>query len=188
MLRRRTEVENPPEPLPEDHPSGKGRPTPKRSQAQSNRKRRAVTPRDRKEAVRQQRERMREERARAREGMLSGDERFLAARDRGPVRRFTRDYVDARRSAGELFLPGLVVVLLLSTIPALRATASTAELLIFLLLIVDTAVLLVRLRGQLAKRFPGQSRSGTGFYAFMRSMMLRRWRAPQPRVRPGTKL
>ena len=188
MLRRKTEAVTEPAPLPEDHPQGKGRPTPKRRDAESNRRRRATVPQDRKEAVRQARERAREERLRAREGMLAGDERFLSARDRGPVRRFTRDYVDARRSAGELFLPGLLLVLMLSLIPALRATASTAELLIFVLLIVDSVLLNVRLRGQLKRRFPNESRSGIGFYAFMRSMMLRRWRSPQPRVKPGARL
>lgn len=188
MLRRKSEVVTEPEPVPEEHPQGKGRPTPKRKDAETNRRRRATVPRDRKQAVRQARERAREDRIRAREGMLAGDERFLAARDRGPVRRFTRDYVDSRRSAGEIFLPGLLLVLVLSTIPALRATASTAELLIFVLLIVDSVVLVVRLRGQLKRRFPGESHSGTGFYAFMRSLMLRRWRSPAPRIKPGTKL
>jgi hypothetical protein len=188
VLRRKSEVVTEPVPLPEESHQGKGRPTPKRREAQAGRRKRAVAPRDRKEAVRQQRQQAREARMRAREAMLSGDERHLPARDRGPVRRFSRDYVDARRSAGELFLPGLLIVLMLSLVPALRASASTAQLLIFALLIVDSVVLGVRLRGQLKRRFPDESRSGTTVYAILRSMQIRRWRMPKPRVKPGTKL
>ena len=43
--------------------------------------------------------------------MVTGDERHLPLRDKGPVRRFIRDYVDARFSIGEILLPALVLIL-----------------------------------------------------------------------------
>ena len=42
--------------------------------------------------------------------MRTGDERYLPARDKGPVRRFIRDYVDSRFSFIELMIPLLMVV------------------------------------------------------------------------------
>lgn len=42
--------------------------------------------------------------ARQREAMASGDERYLPVRDKGPVRRFARDYVDSRWCVAEFFL------------------------------------------------------------------------------------
>ena len=38
-------------------------------------------------------------------GMKAGDEHYLLARDKGPVRRFIRDFVDARFSFIELMIP-----------------------------------------------------------------------------------
>ena len=45
--------------------------------------------------------------------MKAGDERYLLARDRGPVRRFIRDFVDSRFSFVELMVPLLVVTMIL---------------------------------------------------------------------------
>ena len=45
--------------------------------------------------------------------MRTGDERYLPARDKGPVRRFIRDYVDSRFSFIELLIPLMLVVLIL---------------------------------------------------------------------------
>ncbi len=48
---------------------------------------------------------------------MPGDERYFLERDKGPVRRFLRDYVDSRRTVAEFFLPMILVVLLLSFVP-----------------------------------------------------------------------
>ena len=45
--------------------------------------------------------------------MRTGDERYLPARDKGPVKRFIRDYVDARLSIAEFLLPLLIVIMVL---------------------------------------------------------------------------
>src|SRR3954453_1474305 len=84
----------PAEPAPQ--PVGKGRPTPKRREAERRRKA-VVAPKTRKEAAQLQRERLRKTRRPTREGVARGDQRALAPRDAGPVRAFVRDYVDSRR-------------------------------------------------------------------------------------------
>ena len=56
----------------------------------------------------------------ARIGMLNGDERYLAPRDKGPQRRFARDFVDSKFSAGELLLPVVFVSVLVTSIEDMR--------------------------------------------------------------------
>ena len=60
------------------------------------------------------RERQREDRSQQMTALRAGDERNLPPRDRGPVRRYVRDVVDARRSVAEFFLPFALVILVLS--------------------------------------------------------------------------
>jgi hypothetical protein len=97
--------------------AGKGRPTPTRREAEEARKQRLTPPRTRKEAAAAQRRKRAETMAARREAMRSGDDRYLPARDQGPVRRFARDYVDARWNAAEFLLPVLIAILVLSMIP-----------------------------------------------------------------------
>ena len=88
-------------------PGGKGRPTPKRREVEKGRRRAITAPRDRKEAYKQTRERQREERTRSMQALRAGDEKHLPLRDRGPVKKYARDLVDARRSVAEFFLMAL---------------------------------------------------------------------------------
>jgi hypothetical protein len=171
-------------------PGGKGRPTPKRNEAQKARKKRMTPPRSRKEAAALQRERMRAEREQRMKGMQTGDERYLPARDRGPVRRFVRDFVDSRRSAAEFVLPVLVAVLLLSFIQTAWAANTTSLLFLVMILLtaVDSVFLLWRLGRELKVRFPDTSTRGARLYAFLRSSQMRRLRLPKPQVKPGEKL
>lgn len=168
--------------------SGKGRPTPKRREAEQARKQRMAPPKDRREAAARQRERRREERQLARAALASGDARHLPARDRGPVRTYCRDFVDARRSVAEFMLPVLLLVLVLGSIPAVAPTTSLIFLTIMLAVAVDTALLVSRLRAQLRTRFPGESHKGATLYTVLRSTQLRRLRLPKPQVKPGAKV
>ena len=68
---------------------------------------------DKKAAQKVLRERRTESNAKMREGMRTGDERYLPARDKGPVKRFIRDFVDARLSIAEFLLPLLVVIMVM---------------------------------------------------------------------------
>ena len=172
-----------------DPQAKKGRPTPKRSEAEAHRKTRVVVPKDRKEAARQSRERMRSERERQRTALLEGDERYLPARDKGPVRKFARDYVDARWSLAEFFLPAAVVILILSVVkvPALQLLSTVLFLLFFVLVVLDFVRLGLGLRKQLGERFAGQNTKGAVAYGLMRILQMRRLRLPKPRIQRGAK-
>src|SRR5690625_6216887 len=82
---------------------------PKRAEANA-RNRRPLFPKNRGTARKSQRQVNASIRERQRQALLSGDERGMPVRDRGPVRRWVRDYVDARWNIGECFLPGALVV------------------------------------------------------------------------------
>ncbi|MCB5182093.1 DUF3043 domain-containing protein [Streptomyces antimicrobicus] len=172
---------------PRDPQAPKGRPTPKRAVAQSQRRAVAASTGDRKEDAKRARERRRVELAKQREAMASGDERYLPARDKGPVRRFVRDYVDSRFSVAEMFLPLAVVILVLSMIrqPAIQNIALLLWLGVIALIIVDSIGLFIRLRKALAARFPDQPKRGAAAYGLMRTLQMRRLRLPKPQVKRG---
>lgn len=173
--------------LPGAKDSGKGRPTPKRREVERGRRRSVAAPKTRKEAYRAMRERQRSERSQQLAALRSGDESNLPPRDRGPVRRYARDVVDARRSVAEFFLPLALVILVLSfsNNNRLQLLGSSLWLVLVVLIVIDSLVLVWRLRRGLAKSFPGQSARGVVTYALMRSMQIRRFRLPPPRLRAG---
>ena len=168
-------------------PNGKGRPTPKRSEAQKGRKQRAQPPKDRREAYRQARADARAEREAQRQALLHGDEKGLPARDRGPVRRFVRDYVDSRRTIAEFFIVFAVLVLAASLTPwaVVKAVSFYAWTVMLVLLVVDSGVMALRLRKALRARFPEDQLKGAVGYGVLRSTQLRRLRLPKPVVKPG---
>lgn len=168
-------------------PGGKGRPTPKRREVEKGRRRAITAPRDRKAAYKQTRERQREERTRSMQALRAGDERHLPTRDRGPVKKYARDLVDARRSVAEFFLPLalLIFVLTIVPVPALQLVGSYLWLALVVMVVVDSVVLVMRLRRGLDRSYPDESHRGAVPYALMRSMQIRRFRLPPPRVRSG---
>ncbi len=170
------------------HPEApKGRPTPKRSQAQTQRRSVANTSMTRKEAAKRQRDERRAAMERQRQALASGDERYLPARDKGPVRRFARDYVDSRFNIAEYFLPMAVIILVLSMIrvPQLQNAALLLWLVVIVMIVLDSAVTGFRLKKRLAERFPDAKRRGAVAYALMRSLQMRRLRLPKPQVKRG---
>ncbi|WP_229924444.1 DUF3043 domain-containing protein [Streptomyces sulfonofaciens] len=170
-----------------DPQAPKGRPTPKRSQAQSQRRSVANTPLTRKDAAKRQREARRVQMEKQRQALAGGDERYLPARDKGPVRRFARDFVDSRFNVAEFFLPLAVVILVLSMVRvgALQSIALLLWLVVIILIVFDSLASTVRLRKRLAERFPGESTRGAVAYALMRSLQMRRLRMPKPQVKRG---
>ena len=164
---------------------GKGRPTPKRREVERGRRRAVAAPKTRKEAYKAMRERQREERVAQAAALRAGDERNLPPRDRGPVRRYVRDVVDARRTVAEFFLPLAVVILVLSFSGNTRLAqlGSTLWIAIVVLIVIDSVVLALRLRRGLSRTFPDENTRGALPYALMRSMQIRRFRLPPPRVR-----
>ncbi len=169
---------------------GKGRPTPTRKEAEAAAKARAKVPRTRKEQLAAQRAARGETSAKAREGMKNGDERYLLPRDRGPVRRFIRDFVDSRFSFIELVLPIVLVSMVLgySGNATLIRAGNTLLFSTIMLIIVDALFLRMRLRRELARRFPDEPKKRTTLYAVMRSMQMRFMRVPKTQVRIGQQL
>ncbi|MFE6685567.1 DUF3043 domain-containing protein [Streptomyces sp. NPDC057743] len=172
---------------PRDPQAPKGRPTPKRSAAQSQRRTRAQTPTNRKDAAKAQREARRVDMARQREALANGDERYLPVRDKGPVRRFARDYVDSRWCVAEFFLPVAVIILVLTMIrvPQIQSLALLLWLVIIVLIVVDSVVIWFRLGKRLEERFPKENVKGARAYAVMRTLQMRRLRLPKPQVKRG---
>jgi uncharacterized membrane protein len=170
-----------------DPQAPKGRPTPKRSVAQSQRRSVANTQMSRKEAGKRQRDERRVQMERQRQALASGDERYLPARDKGPVRKFARDFIDSKFSVAEFFLPMAVVILVLSMLhnPGLQNIALLLWLVVIVLIVVDAAISGFRLRKQLAERFPNENKRGAVAYALMRSLQMRRLRLPKPQVKRG---
>jgi hypothetical protein len=168
----------------------KGEATRKRPAA--NRRLSEAAPADRKEAAARSREKTRQARAEQREGMMNGDDRYLTARDKGPVRRLVRDVVDARRNVGSIFFFVTVAVLVCSMIPSwpIQLGANVAFLAMIFAILVDSVLLSRRIRQVVSKRFPKmEERWGSlYFYAVMRSVNFRRMRIPKAQVNVGDKV
>jgi hypothetical protein len=180
--------------------SKKGRPTPKRREATQ--KHHSLAPIKTKEEKKRAREAAKSARIAARAAYMRGDESALPARDRGPARKFVRDYVDSRRSVGEFFLPIIFVVLVLTMIPT--GTTKNAEGLpqvpmtqvisiaimysVLLISVLDGIRLSRKIKKAVEAKFPGTSHKGLGMYGWLRSTQMRRMRAPKPQVKAGAKI
>ena len=186
---RRTKSETPAEEA-TVKPGGKGRPTPSRREAEAAAKARAKTPRTRKEVARAQRESRTESSRSVRAAMKAGDERYYLARDKGPVRRFIRDFVDSRFSFIELMVPLLVVTMVLgySGNARLAQIGNTVLMGTILLVALDMLLLRFRLRKQLAVRFPDEPTKGTTYYAITRALQMKFMRLPKAKVKIGQEL
>ena len=168
-------------------PGAKNRPTPKRRDQQAANKRPLVVT-DRKVAKNTDRIKRREALAKQRVAMQTGDESGLPLRDKGPERRYIRDYVDARWSVGEVMLPFMLIVLLLSLVPAVAARFAVFLLVYGLLLVavVDAVVMWRRIKKRLIEKFGlGTVPRGAATYAVMRTFQLRPTRMPKPQVKRG---
>ena len=164
---------------------GKGRPTPSRKEAEAARKAALVGPSDPKAARKASKEAQRQARYDGQVALRTGDEKHLPARDAGPVKAFVRDYIDARISAGEVFIPVAVLVLLLSLVhvPAVQTAVFSLWILTLAAVVFDTAFIVWRLRRALPVEFPNGGTGGAVTYGVMRSLQLRRLRLPKPRVK-----
>ena len=162
----------------------KGRPTPKRAEAERERRERIKPTRD----PRAQRQLAKKKRAETgklmREALNNGDERYLPNRDKGPVRRYVRDYVDGRLTAAEFFMPIALASLVLMVAGANGIGGSLSSIMILIVLF-DSGVLAFQLKRALARKFPDQSRRGAVAYALMRALTWRGMRTPKPQVPRG---
>lgn len=194
----------------------KGRPTPKRNEverehgvrreayeapttpAEARKRRKELKASMSKEEYKAMKQRERDQAARERrrvnERMMAGDEKYLMARDKGPERRFVRDWVDSHRYLMNLFLPMTLIVIILMIIgvknPQVANLASIVMMVIFLIMIGEGIWLARKLNRQVRERFPEttQGKFGIGIYAFTRATMIRRLRTPAPQKQPGDKV
>ena len=170
--------------------SGKGRPTPSRKEAEAANKR-PLVPTDRKAAAKDARTKARIQRDLEYKAMQTGDERHLPPRDRGPVRRYTRDHVDARWSLGEFFMPVAAAFLVLAAVGA-RINAAfftivTLALYVYVIAaFIDGYVLWRGLRKKLVAKFGVAAiPKGLAMYAALRAFQLRPTRLPKALVKHG---
>jgi hypothetical protein len=168
---------------------GKGRPTPTRKEAESKRKVSSLAPIVTKDQKRASKAQAREDRVAQRAAYLRGEESALPLRDRGPARRYVRNYVDSRRSTGEYFLPTIFVVLVLTLIqnPVIQLGAIALMYAMLLIAVIDGILLSKKIRKAVQLQFPGTETKGLGMYAWLRSTQMRRLRAPHPQVKPSKK-
>ena len=126
-----------------------------------------------------------------RERMMAGDERYLLARDQGPVRRFVRDLVDARRNVLGLFMPSaLMLMFVMFAVPQLQLFISPAMTVLMAVMLLDGIILGRKVARRVDEKFPNntESRWKLGLYAAGRASQMRRMRAPRPQVKHGAKV
>jgi hypothetical protein len=115
-------------------------------------------------------------------------DRDLAPQDRGPVRAFIRDEVDARRRLVGLFLPALGAVVISALNPASdwQRIALLVSLTALAVTVADAVLMGVLLVRSARVTFPDESvpALATGWYAFLRAHRSRGVRRPVPRVAP----
>jgi hypothetical protein len=171
---------------PVEAPVAKGRPTPTRKEQEAARKQ-PLVPSDRRLAARQSRSQQASQRDRARIGMARGEEKYLPARDKGPQKRYARDFVDARFSVGEVLLPALVIVIISYVLPpAITSILLIVIWLVLLIVIADGIWMGQKIVTRMAQKYgKDKVERGLRWYALMRAIQLRPMRLPKPQVKRG---
>lgn len=187
----------------------KGRPTPKRDEARRQGRKGPVAPapmtaaeaRARRKTLagpklsraerRAERDARRARMTERQERMKAGEEAYLLPRDQGPVRRYVRDVVDARRNVLGLFMPSALFLLaLMFGVPQLQYYMSPAMLVLMVLMAIDGIVLGRKVGRLVDAKFPNNTESHwkLGIYAAGRASQMRRMRMPRPQVERGSRL
>jgi len=166
--------------------NGKGRATPTRKEREAANLRPLVSS-DRKAGNKASRAKMNEAREKARVGMANGDEKFLPMKDKGAQRRYIRDYVDARWSVGELIIPMMFLVIILTVIFEKNAMGSVAIFLLwgfFLVAVIDCIIAGLLIQRKLTAKYGAEKvQKGNRWYTAMRALQLRPMRLPKPQVK-----
>jgi hypothetical protein len=181
---------------------GKGRPTPRRRDAERRRGPVAPPPMTQREAIRRSKsagaklskEERRSLSAERRERMMRAADTVPLPLAPGEVRAYVRDLVDARRNLAGLLLPIALLsfVVLMVPFPAVTSIGPLILMVAIIAAVFDSVIFARRLSRKIAAKFPkgdssGQSTRGgaLGFYAFNRACLIRKWRVPRPRVERG---
>jgi hypothetical protein len=126
-----------------------------------------------------------------REGMIAGDDRYLLPRDQGPVRRYVRDLVDARRNLLGAFMPSaLGLMFFMLAVPPLNGYISPLMMVLMVFMLIDAIILTRKVGRRVQEKFPDNTeiRLKLGFYAAGRATQLRRMRVPRPQVARGSRV
>jgi hypothetical protein len=169
---------------------GKGRPTPKRREAEAGRytpiggRKRPSGPRTPEQKAKEKTDRQNTYAA-----MRRGEEWALPAKDKGPARALARDYVDSKRRVSEYYMYILLVLMVvLFTLGRKQKIQTYLDLFLLVLVVVlvtDALSLRRGLRRLMADRLPDVPATGLTRYAVFRAIQIRRFRLPPPRVQPG---
>jgi hypothetical protein len=182
--------------------AGKGRPTPKRSEAERGRyqpitgsrasggsgaSRAPARPR-----TPEEKQKARSDRVTRMDAMKRGEAWALNPKDRGPVRALTRDYVDSKRRISEYYMYILLVLVFYlfvgSRTKAAQEYATPVILALVAVILIEAQLMRRGLAKLVAERLPGESARGLTWYAMQRALQIRRLRIPAPRVQPGDKI
>lgn len=181
---------------PADSAHVKGRPTRSRKEAEAARQR-PLVPTDRKAAKEISRQKREEAYRREREALETGNERYLPVRDKGKVRRYYRDYIDARWSISEFLLPGMLIFLAgMLVISFVQIPGNGSEVIVIAITaifygllfmsIIESLVIGPKIKKRVQAKYPNEViPKGTWFYMYSRMLMARRWRSPKPQVARG---
>ena len=206
-------ADQPEQRLPRGYTPPKGRPTPKRreveiergiirdpsgiprnsAQAASKRKqlKKSMTKGEWKEYRQKEREETRSRQREAQAAMDRGEEKYLMPRDKGPERRFVRDWVDSRRFINKAVMPValiLLVIMLLGTwLPTLANIMSLGAMALMVVFFIEGVWLGRSVNKAVRAKFPGTAATGfgLGFYAYSRVTQPRKWRSPRARLNIG---
>ena len=165
--------------------SGKGRATPSRAEQEAARKRPLVA--DPKEARARNKASVAAQRERARIGMAAGDDKYLPARDKGPQRKYVRDYIDGGWHIGEFVMPLMVLVIVATfiNVPAIAFYAFIVLWGFIVLVIIDMVITSVLVKRNARRKFGDRREKGLGWYGAMRTIQMRWMRLPKPQVKRG---
>ncbi len=168
--------------------AGKGRPTPKRKDSEAARRRPLVA--DSRGATKDEKQKRKLNRAIARDGMLRGEEKYLAPRDRGPQRRYLRDAVDRRWNIGEVLLPTMLLILAASlvNIPGVQLAMFAGAYGLILFGLLDAVLLWRRTKIAFTDEFGTDPPQRSASYVVLRSFQMRMSRVPRAQVTRGTPL
>ncbi|MDO5669093.1 MAG: DUF3043 domain-containing protein [Corynebacterium sp.] len=210
-----TTTEQPEQPLPKGYTPPKGRPTPKRreaeiergvirdrtaprSQAQASAQRKelkkSMSKQEWKEYKAKERAESRKQQQQVQKAMDDGDERYLLPRDQGVERRFVRDWVDSRRFINNWVLPvalGLLVIMFIGTFaPTFANIMSLIAMALMVVFFIEGMWAGMAANKAVRERFPETTATGfgLGFYTYSRMTQPRKWRSPKPRVAVGDKV
>ena len=170
---------------------GKGRPTPKRKQAEA-RNLRPLVPKDRKASRKAAKARIRAREDAQYEAMRTGDIDHMPKSERLPWRIYIRDFVDARFNLLEWIFPAIILMFVATLMgmfvgPQHYATFTMVVTILLygylIVALVDTWLMWRKLKRLLIDKFGERSvakGSRSASYAWQRAMMVRRWRVPKP--------